>query len=323
MPIIYDSTSKNANGGTELMMRGLEERLDPELSKHFSIGRALMLLDPKSIRVYWTHNLPNQLFRIHAVNERLALSSNSRWQYNESIVFVSEWQKQQYINYYKIKPFEYSKLKVIHNTIAPVQEHTKPDKKLRIIYTSVPNKGLTVLYPVFKRLAQKYPIELEVYSSFALYGMENVDAFEHQELLEQLKQDPCVIYHKYGTNQEVLSSLQNSHIYACPSTYPETSCIALIEAMSAKCLCVHSDNGALPETSAGHTNIYKYHSNQNLHEAAFEQALEKTIKQYLSGDISHLDAQKQYVDSKYSWSVILPQWENHLNSLLQPKQMRA
>ena len=323
MPLIYDPTSKTANGGTELMMRGLEQRLDPELSKHFSIGRALMMFDPKSIRVYWTHNLPNQLFRIRQVNERMALTNSRRWQYNESIVFVSEWQKQEYIKYYEIKPFEYSRLKVIHNTITPVQEHTKPVDKLRIIYTSVPNKGLTVLYPVFKRLAEKYPIELEVYSSFVLYGMENVDSFKHQELLEELNQDPKVIYHKYGTNEQVIASLQDSHIYACPSTYLETSCIALIEAMSAKCLCVHSNNGALPETSAGHTNMYEYHSSQQQHESAFEQALEKTINQYLSGDILHLDAQKQYADSKYSWSVVLPEWENHLNSLLQPKLMRA
>lgn len=323
MPIIYDSISKSAKGGTELMMRGLEERLDPELSKHFSIGRALMMFDPKSIRVYWTHNLPNQLFRIPAVNERSLLNKTCRWMYNDNIVFVSEWQKQEYIRYYEIKPFEYSRLKVIHNTITPVAEHAKPSGKLRIIYTSVPNKGLAVLYPVFKRLAQKYPIELEVYSSFALYGMENVDYMECQELLDTVKQDPSVIYHKYGTNQQVLASLQNSHIYACPSTYLETSCIALIEAMSAKCLCVHANNGALPETSAAHTNMYEYHSNQQQHEAAFEIALEKTINQYLSGDISHLNAQKQYVDSKYSWSVVLPQWEDHLTSLLQPKQMRA
>ena len=93
--------------------------------------------------------------------------------------------------------------------------------------------------------------------------------------------------------------------------------------MSAKCLCVHSDNGALPETSSGHTNMYQYWVNQEQHEAAFEQALEKTIKQYLNGDISHLDAQKQYVDSKYSWDVVLPEWKNYLNSLLDAKQMRV
>ena len=62
MPLIYDYVNQNAYSGTELMMRGLESRLNPELSSHFSIGRAIMLFkDDKRTRIYWTHNLPGQM----------------------------------------------------------------------------------------------------------------------------------------------------------------------------------------------------------------------------------------------------------------------
>jgi hypothetical protein len=43
MGIVYDPVSVNAASGTELMMRGLEKRLDLSFSNHFSIGRAIML----------------------------------------------------------------------------------------------------------------------------------------------------------------------------------------------------------------------------------------------------------------------------------------
>ena len=43
-----------------------------------------------------------------------------------------------------------------------------------------------------------------------------------------------------------------------PNTFKETSCLCLIEAMSAGCVCVHSSLGALPDTSNGLTCMYEY-----------------------------------------------------------------
>lgn len=313
--IVYDPVNLNAASGTELMLRGLEKRVDPELLKSFSIGRAIMMFkDHPTTRIYWTHNLPGQM-GIREVSENVAMNATNRWKFHDKIVFVSEWQKQQYINHYKLTDEEQTRLKVLPNAIIPIPEHTKPNDKIRLIYMSVPERGLDLLYHAFERLAPKYNIELEVFSSYKIYGIPQVDIV-HRQTLDKVRSHPKIKYHGTVSNQEIHHALQRAHIFAYPSTFLETSCIAMIEAMSAKCLCVHSDIAALPETAAGFTNMYEFNRNRFEHINKFEVELEKAIQQYQAGNIQHLDKQKQYVDEKYNWGNRIVEWNDYLRGLL-------
>lgn len=314
MSIVYDPVNLNAASGTELMMRALESRLDPSLAEHFSIGRAIMLFkDHPSTRIYWTHNLPGQM-NIREVSEQHALRIENRWKYNDNIVFVSEWQKQQYINHYKFSDEDQKRLKVLRNAIVPIPTHQKPDDKIRLIYTSVPERGLQLLYDVFEKIAPKYNIELEIFSSYKIYGIPNTDMV-HRQLLDKVKSHPDIVYHGTATNDEVRKALQRAHIFAYPSTFLETSCMALIEAMSANCICVHSDIAAMPETSNGHTMMYSFTKNRAEHADAFQRQLELAIYKHRSG--YQVDPkQKQYIDENYSWDMRIREWESYLKELL-------
>lgn len=315
MGIIYDPVNLNAASGTELMMRGLESRLDSNLLKYFSIGRATMLFkDHPTKRIYWTHNLPGQM-NIREVSESWALRLENRWKFLDRIVFVSDWQRQQYINHYKFSPEEVKKLKVLRNAIEPIPEHIKPSDKIRLIYFSVPERGLLLLYNVFEKIADKYDIELEVFSSYKIYGIPNNDVV-YRDLLTRVKSHPKIKYHGTVSNLEIRNALQRCHIFAYPSVFRETSCLAMIEAMSAGCLCVHSDIAAMNETGAGFTNSYKFLPSRFEHEKLFQEELEKAIIQYQSKNISHITEQKQFIDSKYSWDIRTKEWTDYLKEIL-------
>jgi UDP-glucose:(glucosyl)LPS alpha-1,2-glucosyltransferase len=315
MSIVYDPVNLNAASGTELMMRGLEQRLDKSLLDQFSIGRAIMLFkDSPTIKIYWSHNLPGQM-GIREVSENLAFHPNNRWKFFDRIVFVSDWQKQQYINHFKLDEQEQKKLKVLRNAIKPIAEHTKPTGPIKLIYMSVPERGLQLLYSAFENLSKKYDIELYVYSSYQIYGIPNADV-QYRQLFDSLRSHPKVNYYGSVSNEQIHKALQKAHIFAYPSVFKETSCISMLEAMSAKCLCVHPNIAAMEETAAGFTNIYDFVPNRFEHINTFEKKLEEAIQQYISGDINHLEGQKKYVDDNYSWEARLPEWNNYLNEIL-------
>ena len=157
--------SANSKGGTELMIEGLSSRLDPELLTNFQIiPSRVREIDDSKIRVYWLHDLPGDPESGHLKN-----GGHSKF---HLLVFVSNWQMQQYISYYRIP---WSKCFVIENAITPIEDEliSKPSEKINLIYHTTPHRGLEILIPVFEKLSEKYDnIHLDVYSSFKIYGWE-------------------------------------------------------------------------------------------------------------------------------------------------------
>lgn len=317
-PIEENETDKNANGGTELMKRALYERLDKDLYSNFQIipSRVRKLYDDK-LKVYWLHDLPNDPESQHL--------KDGGWQKFDQLVFVSHWQQVQYHGVLGV-PFEAGT--VLRNAIVPFHpeklEKGDPTKELRIIYHTTPHRGLNLLYPVFNKLSEEHDnIVLDVFSSFNAYGWPQRDE-PFKELFGLLDKHPKINYHGFQPNHVVREYLEKAHIFAYPSIWPETSCIALMEAMSAGCLCVHSSYAALPETAANWTYMYQYAENPQLHVNRFYQALKEGIS--LCSDVesyklmqSRLQMQKNYADAFYSWDVRQHEWTGLLTSLLNTK----
>jgi glycosyltransferase involved in cell wall biosynthesis len=298
--------SVRAMGGTELMLERIYSTLDPELLDKFQIiPSRVRELNPNKVRILYCHDLPEDPESKHL--------ENGGWRNFHKIVFVSNWQMQQYINHHKI-PWE--RCVVMQNAIRPIPNHEKSKNEIRLGYWSTPHRGLEILVPVFLKLLEKYPdLKLDVFSSFQLYGWPDRDK-AYENLFDICKEHPSITYHASVDNKTLRSKLPDIHIMAYPSIWLETSCLCLMEAMSAKCLPVHSNLGALYETSANWTYMYQYHEDPNKHAGLFYNILDQTIANYWDAELqARIESMKTYSDIFYNWEYRAKQWEGLLTAL--------
>lgn len=317
MPIAQDKISGNAKGGTELMKIRLQESIDPALMENFQIfvSRVHEPLSENHVRILWLQDLAGDPESEHL--------KNGGWRKFHKLVFSSHWQMRGYIERYQIP---WSHCVVIRNGIKPIDFEKKNRDTIRLVYTPTPHRGLQILYPVFDKLSKEHDnIELDVFSSFKLYGWEERDK-PFQELFKLLEDHPKINYHGTVPNEELREHLAKAHIFAYPSIWQETSCLCLMEAMSAGLMCVHSNLGALPETAANWTYMYQMQDQLNDHANLFYNVLKSAIE-----DISSLDdasyetkyrPQKAYTDVFYNWELLKLHWQGVLESLKdQPREL--
>lgn len=315
MTFAKDTSSTNAMGGTELMKHALAARIPAERLEDFQIfmSRVEEPLDESKIRLLWLHDLPGD-----PASEHLR---NGGWRKFHRLIFASNWQMQAYINHYQIP---WSKCIVLQNAIEPIPNHKKPTTgPIRLAYWSTPHRGLNILVPVFNKLCERFDnIELDVYSSFNLYGWGERDK-PYEDLFEACRNHPKINYHGSVPNETIRENLQNTHILSYPSTWPETSCITLMEAMSAGMMCVHPNFAALYETAANWTMQYQYVEDINDHANMLYVALSGAIEHYWDDSVqSRLDSQKAYANVFYNWEFRVIQWEAVLSSLMnEPREI--
>lgn len=292
-------------GGTELMADRINS-LPPELLSKFQIIHSRVReLDSSKKKIYVLHDL--------AGDPEVAHLANDGWKRFDKLVFVSHWQQQMY-NAYLGVPFGAGV--VLQNAINPIEVHEKPTDKIRLMYFSTPHRGLELLYPAFDHLYEKWgdKIELNVFSSFGLYGWEDRDK-PYEKLFDTLKSHKGINYSKAVSNERIREELKRSHILAYPSIWQETSCLVLIEAMCAGLTCVHSSLAALPETAVGSTYMYDYTENKQDHLNRFYDVLDEAVENVDMG-YGTSDAKVEFFNEFYSWDYRRHQWETLLTSLL-------
>lgn len=302
--------SANARGGSELMQERLYRDLPKDLLDKFQIVLSRVReLNDNQRKILWLHDLPNDPESQHLKE------ASSRQRFNK-LVCVSNWQMQLY-NLMLGVP--YQDCVVIKNAIEPIDIDVKEyDGTVRLIYHTTPHRGLEILVPVFEELCNTFDnIHLDVYSSFSVYGWEQRDE-QYKVLFDRCRNHPKITYHGGVSNDEVREALKKSHIYAYPCIWPETSCLSVVEAMSAKNIVVCPNFAALPETCANFAMMYPFNENPNAHAVTFANTLDSAIRTVIKNKGStdpYLDFQKQYFDYFYNWEIRKGEWLALLTAL--------
>jgi glycosyltransferase involved in cell wall biosynthesis len=235
----------------------------------------------------------------------------------DKIVCVSDWHRRRYLDVFKAAP---NRVEVRRNAISPFFEslfHDAQDLRRRksgprrLAYTSTPFRGLDVLVDVFPKLPGD--CRLEIYSSMKVYNLPQDDA-RFAALYERARQTPRVSYVGAIPQPDLARAMAQVSILSYPNTYPETSCIAVLEALAAGALVVTSDLGALPETTMGLGELVPNHLSVGLDEFSRGYLLRlQAVIGVAAADPRAFDErlyeQTKIVNAGNTWRVRAGEWE--------------
>ena len=303
-----DGTYDGAMGGTELMNKALYERVDNDLLDEFYIIKSrVSWTDKDKPNVLWLHDTWDDPEVQHLKEQE----SRDRF---AKLVFVSNYQL---ATYNLALGVPYANAIVLRNAIDPIEYKEKDKDVVRIIYHTTPHRGLNLVVAAVKAIAEEMgdKIHLDVYSSFEAYGWKERDK-PYEDLFEEIRQHPNMTYHGFQPNDVVRSALQEAHIFAYPSVWPETSCISAIEAMSAGCEVVCPNFAALPETTGNFARMYQFNEDMGEHANVFANHLFQAIIEHRDENLQKkLMFQKNWVDNFFNWDLRAAEWTDMLKCI--------
>lgn len=305
--VANETIKTTVQGGTELMQQALKRHVPAELLSrvHLSVSATTDRTRRLKPHLFWAHQSYDQPSVQNLKDPYVAATI-------DQFVFVSHWQQEQYERFLGVPR---GKGVVVKNAIEPIPAQPKSTGPLKLIYTSTPFRGLDVLLDAFAALGRP-DAELHIYSGMGLYGRPAED-IRFAELYARAKAIPNVQYHGVVSNDAVRQALQTAHIFAYPSTWEETSCLSLIEALSAGCLAVTPNLAALPETASGYARLYPFATDKRAHAERFAAELDRAISAFWQPALQQrLSDQQRYFDEHYSWQRRKGEWEQLLQQII-------
>ena len=286
-------------GGTETMAKGFIKNILPEMTnikKYYSVIIPGPLPDVKTVGItgdryiFWVHNTMIQFDPI--VKEILINPAVKRS--TEKIVAVSEYERKVLSKELSLDP---EKIYVIPNAIEPVIP--TPNKfnnidKVKIVHASSQDRGMGLLLNAIPFMKEDF--ELNIFNNF-------YPDIPHNYNLDAVN-DPRVNFYGKTPRKIVYRFMSDAHIHAYPSTYPETSCLTQMEALSAGCYSVHTDLGALPETSLGYGTMIP---TQELTPERYAEELDNTIRMIRQNGYDY-EKQVKDIHANFTWEVAKKNW---------------
>jgi glycosyltransferase involved in cell wall biosynthesis len=286
-------------GGTESMAKGFIEYILPEMTnikKYYSVVIPGKLPEIETVGatgdryIFWLHNT---IVQFHPVIKDILTNAAVR-RSTEKIVAVSQYERKVLSEELAI---DLEKIYVIPNAIKPIVP--TPGKfnnidKVKIVHASAAQRGMELLLDAIPFMQEDF--ELNVFNDF-------YPDLPHTYNLEAVN-DPRVNFYGKTPRKTLHKFFADAHIHAYPSTYPETSCLTQMEALSAGCYSVHTELGALPETSLGHGTMIPIHE---LTPEKYAEELDNTIRMIRQNGYDY-EKQVKDIHANFTWEVAKNNW---------------
>jgi len=302
---------KRPMGGSEIAFYTLMDKLPQGWNNKFNLILSHCnpkFLDPNKVNIIWQ--------QLNCNEENIELMNSEEFMDSvDYFAWVSHWQYEKFRNKFNIPAY---KSVILKNATHPVEFIERPRTgKLKLIYTSTPWRGLDVILNAF-RILNRSDIELTIYSSTKIYGpdFEKIAGNQFEWLFDIARNMPNVNYLGYAPNDEVRDAVKQSHIFAYPSTFEETSCISAIESLIAGCQVVTTNYGALPETCGDWATYVPYGPNRQVLTNRYALALNSAIDNYWNrATQEQLREQSNHYNKFWTWDARIPQWESFLSEI--------
>ena len=238
--------------------------------------------------------------------------------------FVSQWQLEQFCHVFWL-PRE--KARVMRNAIAPAmlaqtpaqQPWFKHGEPPVLVYTSAPYRGLDVLLGAFPQIRAAVPgTTLRVFSGLSRTRGGPEDN-QYANLRRLCLETDGVEYVGPVSQPELAQALTRAAALSYPSTYPETSCIAALEAMALGATVLTTRLGALPETLAGFGYMVEASDNEALlakNFAAMAISALNELRAKPDEAAARRESQIAYIRNNYTWSARALEWQSWLFQLI-------
>lgn len=257
--------------------------------------------------ICWLQHAPNQ----PSVESFRSREECEAW---DGFAFVSLWQAKGYKAAFAIDP---RRVRIMRNAIAPFFAERPwawrpiPDDAPTLVYTSAPFRGLDLLLDAFPLMRGKMPaLRLRLFSSMKVYGQSDE---RFLPLYERARSMPGVEWLGSVDQPRLAREMAGADMLAYPSTFAETACIAVMEAMASGCLVATTELGALPETLGGFGEMMPKVDDTNRAGAAeaYAELVLRTLDRAMADPARHaarMSKQVRFARETYSWPRIAKQW---------------
>ena len=317
------TTSENRNvelrNILEIEQTGYLNQFDVIVVLNRTIGRKLRRDGRISVPlVFWNqHNHDQQ-----AVRGLARLNERKSW---TRFAFVSEWQRTNFERRYWV-PRE--KSRVMRNAVSPAFGRQAPavpwfltGEPPVLVYSSTPFRGLDVLLQAFPAIRAAMPgTRLRIFSSMEVYQV-SADKDQYQGLYRQARAIDGVEYIGSVGQSRLATEFASAAALAYPSTFAETSCISVLEAMAAGAAVFTTRLGALPETTNGLASMVDWDADGSRLAGSFADMAVAALREAKEDPATALisrDARIKFVNDNYTWPARANEWLAWLSQFKHP-----